>query len=72
MFTALKAGFVQLPGDIAGDFNGLREGASLGNKARNAGAGCQITALRELLHLQVDQPFSYRLQPSRDGFKAKP
>jgi hypothetical protein len=72
VFAALKAGLMQLSGDVTGDFKGLREGASLGNKTRNAGACCQVTALRELLHLQVDQPFSHRLLPSGNGFKLGP
>ena len=57
--TPLKACLVKLPGNVARDLKGLGEGAPLGNKARNGGAGCYVTAFRKLLNLQVDKPFSH-------------
>ena len=57
--TTLKACLVKLPGNVARDLKSLGEGAPLGNKARNGGAGCYVTAFRKLLNLQVDKPFSH-------------
>jgi hypothetical protein len=50
---------VKLPGNVARDLKSLGEGAPLGNKARNGGAGCYVTAFRKLLNLQVDKPLSH-------------
>ena len=72
MLTPLEACLVKLPGNVARDLKRLGEGAPLGDKARNGGAGCYVTAFRKLLNLQVDKPFSHGLQPSSDDFRVKP
>jgi hypothetical protein len=72
VFTAVKAWVVQLADNVTCNYKNLGEGAALGTKARNDGTGCQVTALRKLLYLQISKLFNHGFQQSNDGFKPRP